>query len=89
MKENTSNGGLESFWESLQERGLSAGVAELISIAWRPGTQSAYASSWQQWSGWCIEQEIDPLQAPVADVVEFLKDMLEKGYSYSTIIGFK
>ena len=70
---------------------LSAGqcqsgrVSKVTGNARRPGTQSAYNSPWGKWVGWCGPRKISPFPASVADITNFLADMIENGMEYSTI----
>jgi site-specific recombinase XerD len=86
---NFAISGLENYREELQTAGVSSEAATLLTKSWRQGTRSAYNSAWQKWHSWCEDREMDPIHAPVEIVVEFLKDMLEQGYSYNTINGFR
>ena len=81
--------GLESFRQRARAEGISTQAAALLSKAWRPGTGKAYDSAWQRWSRWCLEQDIDPIQAPVARIVDFLSEMFHHGYQYSTLNGYR
>jgi site-specific recombinase XerD len=47
----------------------------------------AYNSAWRKWASWCGEKEVDPFQAPVELVVDYLTGMFQAQYAYSTING--
>ena len=59
------------------------------SRVWRKGTRTAYDAAWNRWASWCNQREIDPVQATVADVTEFLTNLYEDGLQYSTINGYR
>ena len=78
-------GGLESVWQRSRQQGLSEGAATLVSKAWRRGTACAYNAPWNKWVGWCGEREIDPFQATVGQVSNFLAERFEDGLEYATL----
>ena len=46
---------------------------------------SSYDSAWKKWSGWCLEQSLDPFSAPLNAVLDFLSWMFYEGFQYRTI----
>ncbi|XP_056409862.1 uncharacterized protein LOC130334535 [Hyla sarda] len=58
---------------------------ELLSDAWAPGTRSAYRSAWKVWVRWCSQRDLDPLQASVSDILNFLSASFDSGKAYRTI----
>ena len=81
--------GMENFRQRATATGLSKNAASLVVGAWRGGTQSAYNSAWTKWVGWCGLRQIDPFDALVADVVNFLSWMFDAGFEHSTINGHR
>ena len=79
-----SSGRLTCLRRSYRTEGLSDGVISIIRKSWRGSTESAYSSSWRQWDSWCFRWGIDPLSAPVRDVLEFLFEQFEMGKQYRT-----
>ena len=77
--------GLENLRERLRSQGLSEDATNLVSCARRKGTRAAYNSAWAKWSGWCLTRKVDPIHAPVEFVAEFLTDLFNAGYEYSTV----
>ena len=71
--------GVENFRRRAAATGISENAAALVVGAWRGGTQTAYNSSWTKWVGWCGQRQIDPFNAAVADVVNFLSWMFDEG----------
>ncbi|CAC5404629.1 unnamed protein product [Mytilus coruscus] len=81
----TNSKSMENFRGRSTTEGLSKAAAELHEKAWRPGTQLSYKSSWGKWVSWCSEQSVNPFQAPLATVIEFLKKLFKDGLQYRTI----
>ena len=42
-------------------------------------------SASRKWSSWCLERKIDPFQAPVKDIIEYLTFLFNYGNQYITI----
>ena len=81
--------GMESIGDRAKGKGISDDAASLLQNKWRRGTQVSYEYAWGKWSSWCRQRQINPFQASVVDVVNFLSDMYHLGYEYSTINGFR
>jgi len=54
------------------EAGLSAGVVETILSSRAP--RKLYGLKWNVFTIWCRERVVDPVNCPVASVLEFLQD---------------
>jgi site-specific recombinase XerD len=80
---------MEDLRRARQVQGLSADAAELWMSAWRTGTQTAYDSCWRKWTSWCSKQQIDPFQATVENVANFLSHLYTQGYEYRTINNYR
>ena len=74
--------GMASFREANKNAGLSEKASQLLIKGWRKGTRTAYDAAWNRWASWCNQREIDPVQATVADVTEFLTNLYEDGLQY-------
>ena len=46
---------------------------------------SLIMSTWRKWASWCLERKIDPFQAPVKDIIEYLTSLFNYGNEYRTI----
>ena len=44
----------------------------LLTLLQIKGTLFNYELTWSKWDGWCLERKIDPFQAPVKDIIEYL-----------------
>ena len=84
-KRTAMSSGMAGLRETWQAAGLSEQAARVMENARRPGTQSAYNSPWGKWVAWCGPRKISPFQASVADITNFLADMIENGMEYSTL----
>ncbi len=67
------------------EAGLSAGVIETILSSRAPSTRRLYGLKWNVFSTWCRERGLDPVNCPVASVLEFLQDRFSAGLTPSTL----
>ncbi|XP_044133043.1 telomere repeats-binding bouquet formation protein 2 [Bufo gargarizans] len=70
--------GLQGIGRLSQGEDLSDAVRRLLEQSWAPGTRRAYRTAWGSWSGWCVARRVDPLSAPVSDVLEFLTALFEE-----------
>ena len=78
-------GGLENFRKNLANEGVSERAAGLITNARRQGSLANYESSWGKWSGWCSKQQIYPFKCSINFVLDFLAELYDLDYKYSSI----
>ncbi len=76
---------LDSFRNQLKKAGFSEESTTLLLQSWRTGTQSAYNTPWNKWTSWCNSRQIDPFQATVADIGNFLAGEFDRGLEYRTL----
>ena len=88
-EQNSKTSGLESFRQSLASEGISARAAELIAGARRPGALFNYESACRKWVSWCGEREINPHSCHLNFVLDFLAQLFEKTFEYSTINTYR
>jgi hypothetical protein len=88
-KQQPALGGMESVRRSKESLGLSKEAAKLLTEGWREGTRAVYNTAWERWTSWCNAREIDPLQASLANITQFLTDLFGQGLQYSTINGYR
>ena len=88
-EQNPKTSGLESFRRSLASEGISARAAELIAGARRPGTSFNYESAWHKWVSWCGEREINPHSCHLNFILDFLAQLFEEKFEYSTIDAYR
>ena len=72
---------MEGFRESLQMEGISSNAAKFISDSRRKSSTTNYKSAWGQWTSWCNERQVNPFQAPVNYIINFLSEKFDKGCS--------
>ena len=65
--------------------GLSTEVVETILNSRAPSTRKLYAFKWKIFILWCREHQLDPVNCPVASVLEFLQNRFSDGLSPSTL----
>ena len=80
---------LEAIGEENTPGVISTKAASLMVDSRRKGTQSAYASAWSLWEGWCLERKIDPSGCALSFIVNYLTTCFEQGKAYNTIGGYR
>ncbi len=70
---------------SLENQRISTEASDLIISAWRQGTIKQYKPYFERWTSYCRQRKIDPLQAAVADGLNFLASLFQSGSSYSAV----
>lgn len=69
-----------------QTADVSAQSREILLVAWRKNTTSAYSSTWTKWSSWCSQQvNINPLPPSLTTVLDFLALQCHEGKEYRTV----
>ena len=68
-----------------QNRGFSEEVSKILQASWRQKTSCQYESAWKAWSSWCDQRQVDPFSTSLNVILEFLAELLHKGYRYRTI----
>lgn len=53
-----------------------------------PSTRKTYKSAWGRWSRWCDRRKVDPLFAPLVDIVLCLTEYFKSGAVYSSVNVF-
>ena len=78
-------GGLENIRHTWRAQGFSEEAVNILGESRRKGTKSAYECAWRKWTSWCSEQQVDPIQATLADVINFLSYIFHDGREYNTL----
>ena len=65
--------------------GNSSNAAKLISHSRRKISTTNYESAWGQWTGWCNERQVNPFQAPVNYMINYLSEKFDKGLQNRTL----
>ena len=68
-----------------QAMGIPDNVTEILLSASRPSTRKTYQSAWRRWSGWCFKRKLDPLSAPLTDILLFLTEYFNSGAAYRSV----
>ena len=76
---------LASFRDFLKTSGLSEDAQRIYCASWRGGTAKLYESAWRKWFSWCRAREINPFQAIIYNITEYLTSLFQEGREYSTI----
>ena len=69
-------------WGQYQAMGILDNVTEILVSASRQSTRKTYQSAWRRWSGWCVKRKIDPLSAPLTDILLYLTEYFNSGAAY-------
>ena len=80
-----SSSGMACMRRQYEEKGFSAEVIEVLLESCRSSTRKQYQSAWGIWCGWCRERFLDPVSAPLKDILAFLVACEKKGLSYNTL----
>ena len=81
---------LEVITKCIEERGFSTRVARRMAQPFKLSSGKIYQSKWNGFSSWCAEGKIDPQQATVPQVADFLCHLHEdKHLAISTIEGYR
>ena len=83
--ENLAVSRMEAIRQSLSARGISQQVSSVILSSWRHGTNAQFNSAWNRWSRWCVQRQVKPVRAPLADILGFLHSLFQQGLQYRTI----
>ena len=65
--------------------GIPDTVTEILLSASRQSTRKTYQSAWRRWSGWCVKRKIDPLSAPLTDILLYLTEYFNSGAAYRSV----
>ena len=76
---------VKGFRESLQMEGISSNAAKLISCSRIKSSTTNFESAWDQWTSWCNERQVNPFQAPVNFIINFLSKKFDKVLQYKTL----
>ena len=71
--------------EQYQAMGIPDNVTEILLSASRSSTRKTYQSAWRRWSGWCIKRKINPLSAPLTDILLYLTEYFNSGAAYRSV----
>ena len=80
----TEISGVEAFWQSLQMEGNLNNASRLISHS-RRKISTNFESAWGQWTGRCNERQVNPFQATVNYMINYLSEKFDKGLQYRTL----
>ena len=84
-KDQAKDGGMSVIREFYQTQGISQSATKLLLGSWRGGTKKQYDVYITKWTKCCAERETDQFLPLVVDVLDFLTELYEKGFTYSAI----
>ena len=68
--------------------GFSKAVTRTAMAALRPTTRLVYDLKWRIYAAWCKRHRVDPISAPLTQVLRFLQAKADKGYGARTLAGY-
>ena len=71
--------------EFYQTQGISQSATNLFLASWRGGTKKQYEMYIKKWTKFCAVRQADQFLPLVVDVLDFLTELYEKGFTYSAI----
>ena len=86
--EDAELGSLAADRRTLQGAGLSEAATITALAAVRSSSRTVYDARWAGWSSWCRGRHLDPVSAPVSDILDFLQDLVDQGRAVNTIQGY-
>ena len=81
----TETGGMAKTRQSLFSKWIPERAIDLILIARRTGSQSNCESAWRKWISWFHRKQTDSFSYHIREVLDFLAEIFELGFEYSTI----
>ena len=81
----TDTGAMASIRQSLSSKGILERSITFFSGVQRKGSQSNYESTWRKWVSWFHRKQTDPFSKHLREVLDFLAEIFELGFEYSTI----
>jgi site-specific recombinase XerD len=69
----------------VESLGLSSSAVKVIMALWRKGTKVQYQTYLTKWIKWCTDKGCNPLTASISAAIDFLANLYDLGYSYSSI----
>ncbi|KZR96227.1 Uncharacterized protein APZ42_009551, partial [Daphnia magna] len=76
---------MEVIRQRLQNQELSEAVVNLLLDGTRQSTRATYQSAWNNWLGWCLRRDLDPVSVSVNSVLEYLAELHTENCSYSLL----
>ena len=74
---------------SCEAGSLSEKATELLMASWRSKSQSTYDSLFRKWERWCHQRKRSPIFGPIGDIANFLAELFQEGYSYSSLNSYR
>ena len=68
---------------------LSEEASKLLLSSWRQKTSKSYDSLFGKWVRWCNQRNTNPISGSKNEVVNFLADLFQQGYQYSSLYAYR
>ena len=81
-RQQTNPGSMENFGQNNPSGGMSEATKRLPDQTRRTGSKRTYATPWEKWISWAEGKQVDPLQATVEDIANFLSSTFESPVEY-------
>ena len=75
--------------QQCEDSHLSQTATNLVLSSRRDKSNGSYNSSFSKWASWCGERNRNPFSGPISDVANFLAELYEQGYKYSSLNAYR
>ncbi len=72
-------------WEALADYGINEESVKLLLSSCSASTQKHYSSALRKWIINCKENNVDPLNASIANIIDYLVKLFKSGLGYSSL----
>ena len=81
-------GCMENQRNHFRAQGFSDKVISTMLHSRKSSTKSLYNAKWLRFSNWCGKWGVNPSQASIQLICQFLQHLFDKGFQYTTIAGY-
>ena len=86
---NPQNSQVAYLKQSYSTKRISESASRLLLSSWREKSAKSYDLLFRKWVSWCEEWSTDPISSPVSELVNFLADLHDRGYSYRSLNAYR
>ena len=76
---------MQTLNDKLVNKGYNPNVVSTMIDSRSKSTYQQYKTYWDRWGEFCINQELDALQAPIVPIINFLQDCRDSFLGYSAV----
>lgn len=87
---NVEFDGLAIIRSRMRQAEIPTEAQDIILDSWRSGTAKQYSAKTRLWCSWCSKRGVDPIQAPLGKILQFLTYLVqERGLAHSSVNGYR